>query len=218
MDITCDSCGTTLKIPDEKLPPNKVVSITCPKCKDKIRIDKRKPDKDIVSEKKEAVEEPGIDEYEEDTSPLALFEEGTRLALVLDGDDGHVKEINSVLEELSYKSIVSASVQEAMGKLRLHHFDLIILSDGFDGQDLENSPITHYLNHISISIRRKTFLTLLSDKFKTMDNMMAFGKSANLVVNPADISNLTLILKKAISDSEKFYKVYMDTLKEVGKE
>ena len=218
MDITCDSCGTTLKIPDEKFPPNKVVSITCPKCKGKIRIYTRKPDKDIVSEKKEAVEEPGIDEYEEDTSPLALFEEGTRLALVLDGDDGHVKEINSVLEELSYKSIVSPSIQEAMGKLRLHHFDLIILSDGFDGQDLENSPITHYLNHLSISIRRKTFLTLLSDKFKTMDNMMAFGKSANIVINPADISNLALILKKAISDNEKFYKVYMDVLKEVGKD
>jgi hypothetical protein len=51
-----------------------------------------------------------------------------------------------------------------------------------------------------------------------MDNMMAFVKSANLVVNPDDISNLALILKKAISDNEKFYKVYMDNLKETGKE
>jgi len=218
MDVTCESCGKTLKIPDEKLPPNQVVSIACPKCKGKIRIDTGKPDTDIVSEKKEEVEEPGFGEYEEDTSPLDLFEEGALLALVLDGDDGHVKEINSALEELSYKATMPSTIKEAIGKLRLHHFDLIILSDGFDGQDLENSPITHYLGHLSMSIRRKIFLVLLSDKFKTLDNMMAFGKSANLVVNPADISNLALVLKKAISDNEKFYKVFMDTLKEVGKE
>jgi hypothetical protein len=210
MDITCKSCGTTLKIPDEKLPPGQTVNITCPKCKGKIRIDTRELDRGIVSKKKE--------EIEEDTGPLDLIGEGIKLALVLNGDDGQVMEINSVLEELSYKSIVSPSVQDAMGKLRLHHFDLIMLSDGFDGQDIENSPITHYLNHLSMSIRRKTFLALLSDKFKTLDNMMAFGKSANLVVNPDDISNLALILKKAVSDNEKFYKVFMDTLKEVGKE
>ena len=216
MDVTCKSCGATLKIPDEKLPTDQVVSITCPRCKGKIRIDRREPDNNLVS-KKEEVEEAGF-EYEEDISPLDLFEEGTRLALVLDGDDGHVKEINTALEQLSYKSILPTSMREAMGKLRLYHFDLIILSDGFDGQDLEGSPITHYLNHLSMSLRRKTFLVLLSDKFKTMDNMMAFGKSANLVVNPDDLSKLPLILKKVISDNERFYKVFMDTLKETGKD
>jgi DNA-directed RNA polymerase subunit RPC12/RpoP len=216
MDVTCKSCGATLKIPDEKLPTDQVVSITCPRCKGKIRIDRREPDNNLVS-KKEAVEEAGF-EYEEDISPLDIFEEGTRLALVLDGDDGHIKEINSSLEQLSYKSILPTSIREAMGKLRLYHFDLIILSDGFDGQDLEGSPITHYLNHLSMSLRRKTFLVLLSDKFKTMDNMMAFGKSANLVVNPDDLSKLPLILKKAISDNERFYKVFMDILKETGKD
>jgi hypothetical protein len=216
MDVTCKSCGATLKIPDEKLPTDQVVSITCPRCKGKIRIDRREPDNNLVS-KKEAVEEADF-EYEEDISPLDIFEEGTRLALVLDGDDGHIKEINSSLEQLSYKSILPTSIREAMGKLRLYHFDLIILSDGFDGQDLEGSPITHYLNHLSMSLRRKTFLVLLSDKFKTMDNMMAFGKSANLVVNPDDLSKLPLILKKTISDNERFYKVFMDTLKETGKD
>ncbi len=216
MDVICKSCGATLKIPDEKLPTDQVVSINCPRCNGKIRIDRREPDKNPVS-KKEEVEEAGF-EYEEDISPLDLFEEGTRLALVLDGDDGHVKEINTALEQLSYKSILPTSMREAMGKLHLYHFDMIILSDGFDGQDLERSPITHYLNHLSMSLRRKIFLVLLSDKFKTMDNMMAFGKSANLVVNPDDLSNLPLILKKAISDNEKFYKVFMDTLKETGKD
>jgi len=216
MDITCKSCGAKLAIPDEKLPPNQVVNVACPKCKGKVRVDTRESDGNLAP-KKEKVEERGP-ENEEDTSPLDLFEEGARLALVLDGDDGHVTEINSALEQLSYKPILPSSTGEAMSKLRLHHFDLILLSDGYGGQDLERSPITHYLNHLSMSERRKIFLILLSDKFKTMDNMMAFIKSANLVVNDDDLSNLSLVLKKAISDNEKFYKVFLDTLKEVGKE
>ena len=221
MDVTCKSCGTTLKIPDEKLPPNQAVSVTCPKCKGKIRIepsDRRlvSANRKLVSAKEE-FEEVGI-EYEDDTSPLEFFGEGTRLALVLDGDEANVTKITPALEELSYKPILPTSIGEAMGKLRLYHFDLILLSDGFDGQNLERSPITNYLNHLSMSVRRKTFLVLLSKEFKTMDNMRAFGESANLVVNPDDLSSLPLILKKAISDNEKFYKVFMDTIKEAGKE
>jgi predicted Zn finger-like uncharacterized protein len=221
MDVTCKSCGTTLKIPDEKLPPNQAVSVTCPKCKGKIRIepsDRRlvSANRKLVSAKEE-FEEVGI-EYEDDTSPLEFFGEGTRLALVLDRDEANVTEITPALEELSYKPILPTSIGEAMGKLRLYHFDLILLSDGFDGQNLERSPITNYLNHLSMSVRRKTFLVLLSKEFKTMDNMRAFGESANLVVNPDDLSSLPLILKKAISDNEKFYKVFMDTIKEAGKD
>ena len=214
MDVTCKACGATLNIPDEKLPSQRAVSITCPRCKGKIRIDPRESNKNLAPEK---VREVGL-EYGEDTGPLDLFEEGTRLALVLDGDEGNVAEISSAFEEFSYKPILPTSIGEAMSKLRLHHFDLIIISDGFDGQDLTNSPIIHYLNNLSMSIRRKIFLVLLSDKFKTMDDMMAFARSANIVVNSDDLSNLSLILKKAILDNEKLYKVFMDTLKEAGKE
>ncbi|MFO8163452.1 MAG: zinc-ribbon domain-containing protein [Thermodesulfobacteriota bacterium] len=207
MKVTCDSCGATFKIPPKKLPHNQVVSLTCPKCKGKITVDTR--DKDRVSKY------TGI--FGQDDSSLELFEEGTRLALVLHDDDKQIDGIISSLEELSYKPVVP-SARDAMGKLRLHHFDLIILSDGFDGQNLEDSPVTNYLNHLSMNSRRKIFLALISDKFKTMDNMMAFTLSANLVINPADLSKLHLILTKAIHDHEKFYKIFTDALKEKGKD
>ncbi len=201
MDVACESCGAKLTISDEKLPPNQVVTVACPRCKGKIRIKAGQPDED-----------------EENSTPLDLFEEGTRLALVLDGNEENIGEINAALEELAYKPVLPSSTTEAMGKLRFHHFDLILLSEGFDGHDVERSPVIHYLNHLSMSERRKIFLVLLSNKFKTMDHMMAFARSANLVVSPDDLSNLSLILRKGISDNEKFYKVFVDSLKEIGKE
>ena len=219
MDITCSSCGTTLAIPDEKLPPNQVVNITCPKCKGKIKVDTRELDlKPAAGRKEEEAKEEFLSEYEDDTSPLEFFEEGVKLALVLDTDDLRLSEITPALEELGYKVIQTPTLQEAMSKIRLHPFDMIILADGFDGKGLEGNPIINYLNHLSMSVRRKIFLVLLSGRFKTMDNMMAFAMSANLVVNPEDLSNMRLILKKGTSENEKFYKVFTDMLREVGRE
>jgi predicted Zn finger-like uncharacterized protein len=217
MDITCSSCGTTLSVPDEKLPPNQVVNITCTKCKGKIRVDTRELDLKPAPQQDKA-EEEFLSKYEDNTSPLEFFEEGVKLALVLDNDDLRLSEIIPALEDLGYKVIQLMTLQEAMSKIRLHHFDMIILSDGFDRKGLDGNPITNYLNHLSMSVRRKIYLVLISDRFKTMDNMMAFAMSANLVVNPEDIPNMRLILKKGASENEKFYKVFMDTLKEVGRE
>jgi hypothetical protein len=250
MDVTCTSCGAKLKIPNSKLPPPQVrmVSITCPKCKSRLKVDRDQPgdglapqekaelepDKQLAPNKRENVQKPAQTkaaeekeeskgplfeyEYDEDISPLEFYEEGTKLALVLDGDDKYVKEITSALEELTYKTVVPLSIREAMGKLLFHHFDLIMLSDGFDGLSLEESPVINYLNSLSMSVRRRIFLALLSKKFKTMDLLKALALSANLLINPDDLVNLSLVLKKGISDHEKFYKVFMDTLKEAGKD
>jgi predicted Zn finger-like uncharacterized protein len=293
MDVTCNACGAKLKIADSKLPPAHMllVTVTCPKCKKKIIIDRREstqkpppqkqavqpvkgpqtdkravvtsgkeppaqkeaaaatvqaakaqtapaqkkagakpelkripeerteidPEKAAALKKMRDMQQAAFD-YEEDIADLLLsLEEGAKLSLILVEDSNNRKELKSVVEELSFKAITPKSVREAMGRLLFHHFDLIILSEGFEGLDLEDTPIVHYLNHISMNIRRRIFLVLLSEKFKTMDNMEAFGWSANLVVNTDDISNISLILKKALSDHEKFYKIFMDTLQEVGK-
>jgi predicted Zn finger-like uncharacterized protein len=219
MDITCSVCGTTLHVPDEKLPTNQVVTVTCPKCKGRIRVDTRDLDlKPAEPTKEDKAKEDFFSEYEDDTTPLDFFEEGVKLALVLDTDDLHLSQITPALEELSYKVVQPLGLQEAMSKIRLHSFDIIMLSDAFDEKGLEGNPIINYLNHLSMSVRRGIYLVLISNRFKTMDNMMAFAMSANLVVNPEDLPNTRLILKKGASENEKFYKVFMDTLKEAGKE
>jgi len=46
---------------------------------------------------------------------------------------------------------------------------------------------------------------------------MAFAMSANAVINPKDLEKLVTVLKKGLSDYERFYKVFLDTLVEVGK-
>ena len=50
-----------------------------------------------------------------------------------------------------------------------------------------------------------------------MDNMMAFHASVNLIINIKNIEDVGKILSRGITDTELFYRVYKETLKENGK-
>lgn len=236
MEISCGNCKTKLNIPDEKIPKGQIVRVNCPNCKVKITIDARKErsaniyspnafadsgklHEDSVVSEHSALSEESFFGYGDETGDesLVFFEEDVRLALIMVGNEDHAEKIKSVVEELGYKCASAPTTRDALGKMRFHHFDFIFLSDGFDGQELEHSPVLNYLNHLNIFLRRRIFLVLMSDQFKSLDEMMAFSRSANAVINPKDLGRLSGILKKAISDNEKFYKVFMDTLVGIGK-
>ena len=226
METTCEHCKAKLNIPDEKVPKNQRVRIACPKCKKKITLNGTKRDNETgsfhlrfieSSDTAESGEESyGYGDYSDDQA-LAFYEEGTKLALVMDNNSDHVENIRMDVGQLGYKAISAPSIRDAIGRMRYHHFDLVILCDGFDGQSLERNPILSYLNNLSMAVRRRMFVALMGEGFKTMDDMKAFALSVNLVINTKELDKLSAILKRAISDYEKFYKVFMDTMVELGK-
>jgi predicted Zn finger-like uncharacterized protein len=208
MEITCDQCKTKLNVPDDKIPKDRMIRITCPKCKNKITVDAN------ISAQNEP--SPGVSLPDTDEA-LDFYDEDAKLALVLADNDIAAK-VKAAVEQLGYKCIPSPNTRDALGKLRFHRFDIIFLAEGFDGQELTNSPIRNHLNTISISARRRIFVALMGDNLKTMDEMAAYAMSSNIVISTKDTDKLLPILKRGISEYEKFYKVFMDTLVEVGKE
>jgi hypothetical protein len=60
--------------------------------------------------------------------------------------------------------------------------------------------------------RRNIFFALVGTNFKSLNNMQAYQKSANIVINEKDLEKLGDILKKSIAENEIFYKVYKETL------
>ncbi len=231
MEVTCGQCKSRFNIPDDKVPKDKILKLSCPKCKGKILLGSEAPEQparadesgefrmkfmDPNAARKTPEESYGYEDYTGDQA-LDFFEEGIKLALIMPNSSMNEDRLRAGIEIIGYKCIPTPNTRDAIGKLRFHHFDLIILADGFDNQPLDHSVIVNYLNRLPMSVRRKIFLALVSDNFKTMDNMMAFAMSANVVINSKDIEKLHLILKKAISENERFYKVFLDALVETGK-
>jgi hypothetical protein len=235
MEVVCQGCQSTLNIEDSKIPPGQRLSLSCPRCNKKITLEpvekssqaevakKARKNDEIAHPEKESEDissqrskRYGYDEYSADLD-LHFLEEGTKLALVLASNHDEEDRIKTSLEEIGYRTVSSPNTRDATGKMRFHRFDIIVLCDGYDGQPLDQSPILGYLNRLSMSIRRQVFLTLIGDRFKSMDNMMAFAMSANLVIDRKDIAQIPLIMNKAISENDRFYKVFTDTLAEVGR-
>jgi predicted Zn finger-like uncharacterized protein len=236
MEVTCKKCHATINVPDKKIPKNQAVKVSCPKCRAKITIDNRQSSRSETSnlssfnesweensrtgenENREPIEQEAYDyeDYSEDET-IEFFEEGAKLALVLAADDDQAEKVKKAVGDLGYRSIIPENTRDALGKMRFHNFDLIFLCQGFDGQELRHSPILNYLNNMSMPARRLIFLALMSEEYKTMDNIMAYSVSANAVINTKDLQKLTPILRKGISEYNKFYKIYLETLVKVGK-
>ncbi len=224
MEIICDNCSTKLNVPDEKIPEGRQVKISCPKCSEKMILDpdKKEMNKSVSSEKTHGdlilKKSESTEAYEaEGATSFGFYHQEAKLVLVAENDPELAEKIEQAIEKMGYQSIPAENTNQAISKMRFHQFQLLILSETFDGLDLDQNPILTYLNHLSMSMRRKMFVALIGNSFNTMDQMMAFVMSANLVINKRDVDNLAGILTNAITDNDQFYKVFYDTLKETGR-
>jgi predicted Zn finger-like uncharacterized protein len=224
MDIICDSCKAKLNIPDEKLPPGKKLAVTCPKCQEKLLVSrpseekKEKKAEKPVKDVSDTIEKTEVQDQDDKDEFLEFYGEDRNLALVIENNDDVAEKIKASVVEMGYKYVRANNTREAIARLREYNFGFVALSDRFDGIELEFSPILEYLNHLSMSLRRRLFLVLIGENFKTMDLLTAFAMSANLVVGSNDLDNLKRALKQSIAEYKKFYSIFMETLEEVGKE
>jgi hypothetical protein len=91
------------------------------------------------------------------------------------------------------------------------------LNENFGNVALDESPIYQTMIEMPMVTRRNIFFALVGANFKSLNNMQAYQKSANVVINEKDLEKLGDILKKSISENEIFYKVYKETLNAMGK-
>ena len=225
MQVTCNACQRTMNIPDKKkLPKDQAFSITCPGCKTKIKVDQHLKPKEpepapAASQEKEATIDTASmvitqEEFEEDED-LVIYDENDQLALIL--DDKNKEVWTKALEEKEFKIQYAKSPEHAVHKMKFTNFHFVALNENFGNVTLETSPCYQTLIEMPMEIRRNIFFALVGVNFKSLNNMQAFQKSANVVINEKDLGKLGDILKKSISENEIFYKVYKETLHAMGK-
>ncbi len=212
MDIICNNCQSKFRVPDEKIPAGKRANVTCPKCKGKISLGSPKG-----SAGGGFAGAGSNSNYDAAEKPFDFIEEEGLTALVCESNPLVRKTITNALDMLDYQITEAESTRDALKRMRYHNYDLFIVNENFDTDNPESNGILLYLERLSMTVRRNMFVALISDRYRTMDNMMALNKSANLVINSKNIDDIGKILSRGITDNEFFYRVFKETLKEVGK-
>ena len=223
MRIQCDHCQAVFNVPDEKMPRGKQFKATCSKCRRTIIVEPQGGSGTIGVDVSlsEVTDAPTAIEADLDTtsaydSPLEVLEEGAMSALVCVDEPERLKAVKEALDDLNYYSSVASSVKEALSKLRYNQYDLVMLDEEFCGESADNNTILRYLQPMPMSTRRNIFLMLISNQIRTLDNLMAFAKSVNAVINDSDTQKVKIVLERAMADHRRFYKVYRDLVQVIG--
>jgi DNA-binding NtrC family response regulator len=141
----------------------------------------------------------------------------TQLALVCVDVPDRQAAVKTALHELGYAADVATSAVDATERLRKNAYEIVVLDEEFQGSTEHDNAVLNAVHAMLMSVRRYVFVTLIGRRFGTLDNMMAFAKSVNLVVHVSDLSQLTAILSRAVEDNDRFYGVFRDVLREAGK-
>ena len=216
MQVECSSCAKEINIPDNKVPQGQAFNLSCPGCKTKIRVDQHlqppEPDPvEFMDTSSMIVDEDFSDEEEE----IEIYDEYDQIALILDRQNDDLW--STALTELDYKLQRAKSPEYAVHKLRFNQYHVVAIHEEFGDTKLETSPLYEFVRYMPMDTRRKTFVVLVGEKFKTLDKMEAFSYSVNLVINQNDFEQLETILKKSIGENETFYKVYRETMTALGR-
>jgi len=228
MDVACDKCQAKFKIPDEKVPKDQAFNVTCPKCRNKISIDTRSEDSPPSEaaapsaepeppKEKTLLDEVDSDSYDADEKPFDFLEEGQETALLCEPDSAVRSKIKAALKNMGYHTTEPESAREVLKQMRFHVFDMVVINELFDTTNPDLNNVLRYLDQLPMYTRRNIFVTLLTDRFRSNDDMAAFNKSVNLVINLKNVDNCEKILKRAVADSTAFYRVYKETLIKFGR-
>jgi len=216
MQVECSSCNKEINIPDNKIPQGQAFNLTCPSCKTKMRVDQHlKPPASDPAESVDATSMVVDEDFEDDEEEIEIYDEHDKIALILDRQNDDLW--TTALTELEYKLQRANSPEHAVHKLKFNQYHVVAFHEKFGGSTLETSPLYEFIRDMPMDTRRKIFVALVGENFKTLDHMEALAYSVNLVINQKELDQLEAILKKSIGDNDNFYKVYRETMTALGK-
>jgi CheY-like chemotaxis protein len=170
-----------------------------------------------MEEEKTLVSDVGSETYDTSDKPFDFVEADAETTLICESDPALRENIGIAMKSLGYHITEAASAKDALKNMRFHVYNVVILNENFDTGEQTGSAVLNYLANLNMSIRRQIFVTLISGQFRTSDNMAAFNKSVNLIINTSNIDDIGTVIKRGVVENDAFYHVFKETLRKKGK-
>lgn len=155
--------------------------------------------------------------YDAADRPFDFIEAGGATAIVCEADVEKRAKLNAALKSLDYRITEAANAKDALKRMRFHVYDVAVIDERFDAENPDDNAVLKYLAGLNMSIRRQTFVVLVTERFRTLDNMAAFTKSVNMTINATNLDNAATIIKEGVEDNRAFYHIFRESLKKVGR-
>ncbi|HOF05277.1 MAG TPA: hypothetical protein PK175_04865 [Syntrophales bacterium] len=170
-----------------------------------------------MEEHKSLASDVAAGNYNASDMPFDFVEEGVQTALICEMDAAVREKIVAAMNAAGYRTTEVTSAREALKKNRFHVYDVVVINERFDTDNPDANDVLVYFEALPMVTRRRSFIVLLTERFRSSDNMAAFNRSVNLVVNLKNVDDFAAIFKRGFADHTAFYHVFLETLKKKGK-
>ena len=170
-----------------------------------------------MDEQKTLASDVAAGAYNASDMPFDFVAEGTQTALICERDAAAREKIVNAMKSLGYRISEAENARDALKKTRFHVYDVVVVDERFDTDNPDANDVLVYFEALPMFTRRRTFIALLSERYRSSDNMAAFNRSVNLVVNMKNLDDFAAIFKQGLADHTAFYHVFKETLKKTGK-
>jgi len=201
MRFSCQHCQKELNIPDEKLPPTQKFKVKCPHCQETLLLDKSRPTSPPPTQspttRREPQDLPAMAELEPE-----IFPPGARVAFIyLHSKEWHVA-ASTFFQEMGYHESTAKDASEALLKLRMNDYHVVLLEEAGDTQMLVEE-----LGRWPGSRRRGFNLVLLGNAAQSQDPHSAFRKGVNTYLNIHDIDRCHDLFDFTLRGYDEYYRL-----------
>jgi response regulator RpfG family c-di-GMP phosphodiesterase len=132
-------------------------------------------------------------------------------AMVALADRGQAGAMALPLTRLGYQVDTVENAEEGARLLEQGVYDLVVATRTAAASGRES--LYQRLNRLSPERRRRIFLVIVGDEFKTGEGTQAWAVIADLVIASRDIPTADAVLLPALSERTRLYQVFVDARK-----
>ena len=215
MKFMC-ACGQKeLNIPDEKLPEAKRFAIKCPYCQKKMVVDRHNDNTATATfaepQKTQAPAGPKRETLKLPAIEPEVFPPGAKVAFIDLHNDAWRPKAEALFKQEGYEISVSEDPLEAVAKLRLNHYDVLVVEDCEDCK-LILGEVASWSGH-----RRRTLnYIMVGPDGKSMHPDVAFERGVNFYLNSGEADKAEQLLKSALEGYELYYQLFTIAQKRIN--
>jgi predicted Zn finger-like uncharacterized protein len=221
VQANCPTCGQRIAIDDAKV-PERAFSVKCPKCQNAVRF----PGK---GEAPVAAPEPGAPPAPGPSAGMAAASEGIRSEMMAqlqkEMNDGHgggrvlvavhdkaqAASVTAPLTKHGFQVDTLDNPDEGARLLEQGVYEIVITTRTPAAQGTES--LFDRCTRLSPDARRRVFLILVGEEYKTGDGTQAWSQTADLVLNPRDAGRMDALVASTHAERRRLYQVYADARK-----
>jgi len=237
VQANCPKCANKIVIDDARV-PDRAFSVKCPKCQNSVRF----PGKGAVATapsaaapamapapppppapepapaadadpapSADAIRAEMMAQVRRDMAIGETVRTAAGRAVVSLADRAQAGAITTPLTRQGYQVDNIDNPEEASRLIEQGVYDLVVANRSASAAGKES--LYQRMSRLSPDSRRRMFLVLVGDEFKTGDGTQAWIAMADLVLHTRDLGNADALLTKTVEERTRLYQVFLDARK-----